>query len=252
MDVDGRLDARTWLSTPLGRRCLAFEQRLMRSALERIFGEYCLQIGLWGERRSFLRYARTHRSVLLDWRAGAGADIVSDSERLAIASDSIDLVLLPHTLELTESPHSLLREVDRVLRADGHVVAFGFSPSGLWGVRHLLARAGYPPGHQRMIREGRLRDWLELLSFDVRPAAHYLYTLPLERFRRASPVLREEWARWLPLLAGGYLLSAQKRVRPLTPLRSVWRRRRLKVVGGLIEPTARTSESHVPDPNARG
>lgn len=240
MDAAVKTDVQAWLATPLGRRCLAFEQRLARSALERIFGEHCLQIGLWGERNSLLRYARTHRSVLLDWRVGTAADVISDFEPLAILSDSIDVVLLPHTLELADSPHSLLREVDRVLRADGHVVAFGFSPTGPWGLRHLLARDGYPPGHQRMIREGRLRDWLELLSFDVRPARSYLYTLPFQRFRSVRPVFRESWTRWLPVLAGGYLLSAQKRVRPLTPIRSVWRRRRLKVVGGLIEPTTRT------------
>ena len=48
-----------WLATPLGRRCLANEQRLMRRALERVFGEQLLQIGAWGARNAFLRYART-------------------------------------------------------------------------------------------------------------------------------------------------------------------------------------------------
>ena len=59
-----------WLATPLGRRCLANEQRLSRQALERMFGEQFLQIGAWGARNSFLRYARTQRRALLDWRPG--------------------------------------------------------------------------------------------------------------------------------------------------------------------------------------
>src|SRR5690606_8794799 len=109
-----------WLSTPLGRRCLANEQRLMRRALERVFGEMCLQIGGWGSRNAFLRYARTQRRALVGWRAGSGADLISDTEQLAIASDSVDAVLLPHTLEQTPSPHALLREVVRILRPDGH------------------------------------------------------------------------------------------------------------------------------------
>ena len=232
-----------WMATPLGRRCLATEQRHVRRTLERMFGEQCLQIGLWGDAASFLPYARTQRTALLEWRAESGADIRSHTDRLAVATDSIDVVLLPHTLELIPSPHALLREVDRVLRADGHLVVLSFRPSGLWGLRHLLSRRGYPPGQQRLIREGRLRDWLELLSFDVGARLHYCHTLPLEQIRRFGTLPQERWAgRWLPALGGAYLLSAQKRVHPLTPIRQPWRRRHLKVVGGLVEPTTRATQ----------
>jgi len=140
------LSVREWLSTPLGRRCLANEQRLIRRALERVFGEQILQIGAWGPRNSFLRYARTQRRALVDWRDGVAADLVSDPEQLAVASDSVDAVLLPHTLERTSSPHAVLREVDRVLRADGHLIVLSFAPGGLWGLRHLLSSGGYPHG----------------------------------------------------------------------------------------------------------
>lgn len=234
-----------WLATPLGRRCLASEQRLVRRALERVFGEQLLQIGCWGGRNTFLRYARTQRATLLDWRPDADAALLSDSAQLAVVTDSVDAVLLPHTFELTPSPHALLREVDRVLRADGQLIVLGFVPLGLWGVRHLLSPYGYPPGQLRMIREGRLRDWLELLSFDVGNPVHYCHTLPLEEVRRFGVFPREDWAqRWLPMLSGGCLLQAQKRVHPLTPVRPLWRRQRLKVVGGLVNPTTRTGTTH--------
>jgi SAM-dependent methyltransferase len=242
-------DSRTvmdWLATPLGRRCLANEQRLIRGALERKFGEQFLQIGAWGARNSFLRFARTQRRALIDWRPGVAADLISDPEQLAVASDSIDVVLLPHTLERTESPHALLREVDRILRPDGHLLVLSFAPGGLWGVRHLFSARGFPAGRERMIREGRLRDWLELLSFDVESATRYCHTLPLERFKQLRLLPREEFAqKWLPMLSGGYLVRAQKRVHPLTPIR-MWRRpARLRVVGGLVEPTTRAPLSRV-------
>jgi SAM-dependent methyltransferase len=134
----------------------------MRFALDRVFGEQLLQIGLWGARGTFLRYARTQRRALVDWESDS-ADILSNPEQLAIASDSVDAVLLPHTLERTESPHALLREVDRVLRADGQLLVLSFATDGLWGLRHYLSPGGYPRGRERAIREGRLRDWLELL-----------------------------------------------------------------------------------------
>jgi hypothetical protein len=97
-----------------------------------------------------------------------------------------------------------------------------------------------------MIRERRLRDWLELLSFEVAPATAYCHTLPFERFRQLGTFPRERWAqRWLPMLAGGYLLAAQKRTHTLTPIRPVWTQRRLRAVGGLVEPTTRVSRTRV-------
>ena len=160
-----------------------------------------------------MRYARTQRRALVDWRPGVAADLVCDPEQLAVASDSVDAVLLPHTLERTSSPHAVLREVDRMLRPDGHLIVLSFAPGGLWGLRHLLSSGGYPHGRDHMIREGRLRDWLELLSFDVPAATRYCHTLPIERFKQLRVLPREELAqRWLPIFSGGYLLRAQKRV----------------------------------------
>lgn len=230
-----------WLGTPLGRRCLANEQRAMRQALDRVFGEQLLQIGLWGARGTFLRYARTQRRTLIDWRS-PNADILCEPEQLAIASDSVDAVLLPHTLERTESPHALLREVDRVLRADGQLLVLAFATDGLWGLRHLLSRQGYPRGRESAIREGRLRDWLELLSFEVGDVRRYCHTAPIDRVKQLRVLPREDVAkRWTPMFAGGYLLRAQKRVRPLTPIRLKLRPARLRVVGGIVEPTTRVT-----------
>ena len=234
-----------WLDTPLGRRCLLAEQALVSAALEQVFGEQFLQIGLWGGEDSFARYARAQRTTLVDWRPGIAAQMLSDTHALAVATGSVDAVLLPHTLELVPSPHALLREVDRILRADGRVVVLSFNPNGLWGLRQVLSSRGYPPGHRRPILESRLRDWLKLLSFDVDNRERYCHTLPLETARRFAAFPREDWAnRWMPMLGGGYLLSAQKRVHPMTPIRPRWRRRRLNVVGGLVEPTTRSPHAH--------
>ena len=231
-----------WLSTPLGRRCLVEEQRLVKDALERVFGEQFLQVGLWGRQNTFLRYARTQRATFADWRPDSGAQLLCDPHALAITTDSVDVVLLPHTLELAPSPHALLREIDRVVRADGQVLILSFKSSGLWGLRHLLAADGYPPGHKRLIFEARLRDWLQLLSFEIDNRRRYCHTLPLEKVQRFGSFPKEEWAgRWLPLLSGGVFISAQKRVHPMTSVRPRWRSSRLKVVGGLAEPTTRSS-----------
>ncbi|MDX1562038.1 MAG: methyltransferase domain-containing protein [Gammaproteobacteria bacterium] len=227
----------------MGRRCLSHEHRLVRRALDRVFGEELLQIGAWGPRDGFLRHARTQRVALLDTEGSvADADIVSCHDRLAIAADSIDAILLPHTLERNDSPHAVLREAARVLRPEGTLIALGFMPGGLWGLRHLLSREGYPAGSRHLIRPRRMHDWLELLSFDVESTAGYCHTLPFEHVRRFGVWPRESWASsWLPPLAGAYLMVAKKRVANLTPIKPSWQRRRLRVVGGLVEPTTRAA-----------
>lgn len=236
------MDLTNWLTTPLGRRCLSTEQRLVRRVLDCVFGEEMLQIGIWGAPDAFLRHARTQRAAILDQFADGNADLVSRLDRLAVGSDTVDAILLPHTLERTESPHAVLREAARVLRPDGCVIALGFLPTGLWGLRHLLARGGYPAGSRHLIRERRLHDWLELLSFDVDPAVSYCHTFPFEQVRRFARFPRERWAkRWLPMLAGCYLMVARKRTVHLTPIKPAWQRPRLRAVGGLVEPSTRVS-----------
>lgn len=237
MEIEGRFPD-LWLSTPLGRCFLRSERRLVRQALEQRFGVDMVQIGAWGDPRGFLRGARTQRRTLLDWRPGRGQDVTSEPDALALATDAADIILLPHTLELVQSPHSLLREVDRVLRPDGHLLVLGFNGGSLWGLRQLLSISGFPAGTRRVFREGRLRDWLELLSFEIGSTKRYGGYLPISA-ARLGVTDHNPLVRWLPPLAGGFLMGAQKRTQPLTPMRQRWRRPRLQVVGGLTEPTTR-------------
>jgi SAM-dependent methyltransferase len=231
-----------WFDTPLGLRFIADEQAVVATLLDTVFGEHLVQIGQWHAPETFLAHARTQKKTLIDWRVGTSADVLMQPNRLAIAPDSVDAVILPHTLELVGSPHALLREVERILRADGHLIVLSFEASGLWGLRNLLSRRGYPCAHNQLIREGRLRDWLELLSFAVAPARHYCHALPIARFAYFGRVPEENRAaRWLPFLRAGTCVAAQKRVFPLTPVRQLWRPRRLRVVGGLVEPSANSA-----------
>jgi SAM-dependent methyltransferase len=235
----------TWLRSPLGARLYSIERRLVSEALAQVFGWQLLQIGVWGDDDGLITDARTQRKTVLAWHgehnANNGTAIRSRTDALAIASDSADAVLLPHTLEYEPDPHEILREVGRVLSGEGHLIILGFRPFSSWGLRHLFARDGYPPGVDRLIGERRLRDWLKLLGFEVVDARRYLFTLPWGAPAPNSQTFMERSGEYLwPVFAGGYLLKARKRVYTLTPIRPRWRLRP-KVVGGLIEPTTRIS-----------
>ena len=170
-----------WLQSPLGEALLQQEARVVEEALDGIFGEQCLQLGMWGENRTFVRFTRTQRCAVIAETAAGAPSAIGELHRLPIESDSIDAVLLPHTLDFSDRPHEILREVDRVLRANGHIVILGFKPGGLWGLRRLIPGAGMPPGADHLISDRRLRDWLKLLDMRILGEQRYFFRWPLPR-----------------------------------------------------------------------
>lgn len=227
-----------WLESGIGPALVQEESLQVAVAFENIFGDQLLQIGGWGDSGLFRRFARTRRYAVVAAEGGPGIDLVSELDNLAIADGSIDAVFLPHTLETTGNPHAVLREVDRILRPDGRVVAAGFNPWGWWGMRHYLSRGRFPAGVRRMVSESRLRDWLQLLEFSTDPARFHFVAPPLYngRGRSATPAATR---RWHPL-AACYLFTARREVLTVTPIRPAFRRR-TQLVGGLINPTTRNA-----------
>lgn len=227
-----------WFAGPLGRALIVRERPVVQAALERVFGAYLLQIGGWGPTDAFLPGARTQRRALVAEQDGDG-DLVSHATQLAVAANSIDALFLPHTLEYEPEPHAVLREAQRVLVAEGHLVILGFAPLGPWGLRHRCAARGYPPGLRHLWSAGRVSDWLRVLGFEIEAVQRYLTLLPSERLvdtalgsgleragawlgRRLSP-LHPGPGDAIPF-PGAYLLVARKRVYTLT--RIVHARRR--------------------------
>lgn len=227
-----------WLATPLGRTLLAREQASAGVALEQVFGTQFLQIGHWGPPESFLGLARTQRKALVA-EPGASGDFVSHASSLAIQSDSVDAVLLPHTLEFEPEPHEVLREVDRVLVGEGHLLVLGFEPFSWWSLRHHVSDHGFPPGLNHLLSRGRLRDWLRLLGFDVLEVQRFLHTLPVARLHGGAIErgLETVGQKLDGHFGAAYLLKAKKRVYTLTPVRPK-RRRSRSMVGSLVKPTA--------------
>ena len=230
-----------WLQTALGEALLQQESRVVEEALDGIFGEHCLQLGAWGDGRTFLRHTRTQRCCLIAEDATGEPSAIADLHRLPVDSDSVDAVLLPHTLDYSDRPHAILREVDRVLRKNGHLIILGFKPVGLWGLRRLIPGAAMPPGADHLISDRRLRDWLQLLDMRIQGSLYYFFRWPLPGNKaRGSAKWERRGQAWWPELAACYMLTAQKRVGTLTPVRSLWRRQP-KVVAGLAEPSTRVS-----------
>jgi len=113
--------------------------------------------------------SRVSHCIVISPDTGEAANLYAGGDRLPLASESVDVFVLPHTLEFHPNPHALLREVDRVLIPEGHVVILSFNPWSLWGVfRVLLGWRKQMPWCGQYYSRPRLRDWLSLLGFDYR------------------------------------------------------------------------------------
>lgn len=227
-----------WLDSSHGRGLLQEESDQVKRALESIFGDYLVQIGSWGPQDLFLEHSRTRHKVLLSWKQADFPDALVCADSLGLASDSVDAVLLPHVLEAVLDPIGILREVDRVLRPEGHIVVLGFSSASWWGLRHSISRNGYPPGIKRHIPERRLSDWLRLLNFRISYTAQYYPVAQAGRSHagQQEPMI-QKWWNW-KAMNPGYILVACKELFTLTLVRPRWRRR-TRLVGGLVNPTIR-------------
>ncbi len=235
----------SWLQHNYGRQL----ERAIGDELERIlpnlFGYHLLQLGAWAGENLLLGSRIQHCVVIAD-RDSVDAErcgVVAKIDVLPIASDSVDVVLLPHALEFNDRPHDVLREVERVLVAEGHVVIVVFNPLSLWGLARVwLGRRGRAPWNGRFFTATRIRDWLALLGFDVVLSKSIFFRPPLRHAQMLRRLLFLErlGARWWPLLGAVTVLVGRKRVATLTPIRPRWRPRRSLAAAGLAEPTQRS------------
>ena len=93
---------------------------------------------------------------------------------------------------------------------------------------------------RRVLSQGRVQDWLELLGYEVVARRRYLYASPWSHpsaSEAAGRILRRGLVT--PLPAGAYLLKARKRVYTLTPVRPRFREK-TPVIGRLVKPTTRS------------
>ncbi|MCG8324279.1 MAG: class I SAM-dependent methyltransferase [Thiotrichales bacterium] len=234
-----------WFSTEPGQGLLALEKHYLGTALNRLFGYHLLQLGRYST-RDLLESSRIAHKVVLDLYREEVTDrhshLLSSSDQLPFAEDSLDVVVLPHVLEFEKSPHQILRETERILIGEGHVVIIGFNPWSLWGLwRLLLAWRDEPPWCGNFLAQSRIRDWLTLLDFEMVQIEYFYFRPPLKHHRIMRTLeFMEKLGRYAcPYFGGAYLVVAKKRVIPLTPVKLSWQARRRMITSGIVEPSAR-------------
>jgi SAM-dependent methyltransferase len=186
--------------------------------------------------------------MVLDELAHSEAGLLADNAALPFASESVDVVVMPHSLEFHPNPHAILREVDRILIPEGHVVIMSFNPLSFWGLaRLLLSWRKRMPWRGKFYTRARLRDWLSLLGFDYVCGRQVFFRPPIqhEKTMQKLEFMERVGQRIMPLFAGVTVMLARKRTSTLTPIAPSWREKKIRP-RPIVEPTTRGM--HYDDP----
>ncbi len=199
----------------------------MDLAVADVFGFHALQLG-FPALDALQANRMPHRWLACDvqpepWPAGREV-LLSNYEALPFPDASLDLLVLPHTLELSYDPHATLREVQRVLVPEGRLVICGFNPNSLWGVSKSCKRSFSQVGD--FIGQGRLRDWLQLLSFEVESTSFGCYRpdVKTQVWLKRLDWMDQAGVRWWPILGSVYGMVAVKRVQGMRLMSPAWKK----------------------------
>lgn len=230
--VQTRADFRCWYGQFPGQILQQYEKEKLDQILPNLFGYHLLQVGnYWSE--TLLESSRIPHKVVIDADLscqGRVSRLAAYPDFLPIQTDSVDVVLMPHTLELDPDPHQVLREAERVLIPEGHLILLGFNPISWWGVWRILRAWGkQAPWSINFFGQTRIKDWLALMGFEIVKIEKYFYRPPISHEKLISRLNFMETIgnRYLNVGAGAYVLLAKKRIARLTPIKPKWRRRLL-------------------------
>jgi len=219
-----------WFLTPLGSYIRHWEETHFQSMTVDIFGFHAVQlgfpeIGALDESRMPYRWltgshceeSTVNPASLTKSTPPVNIAVIHNFRELPFASQSVDLVVLPHVLEFSEYPHQILREVERILIPEGHVIISGFNPASLWGLRQAfgnLTGSHFLPQAAEFFSLHRIKDWLKLLNLETNRGHFGCYLPPCKTvaWQKRFAFMEKSGDRWWPYCGAVYIVQAIKRV----------------------------------------
>lgn len=170
--------------------------------------------------------------------------VIGHSHQLPFSENSIDGFLLANELDFAQDPHEILREVDRVITQNGYVIISGFNPLSLAGIAKFLpVKRGNVLHDARFFTSYRIKDWLQLLGFEIVEQRQVLFsTLFFQQKWQSAAKLQNYIAPYLPTYlpwcSAVYVILAKKRVIPMTAIKP---KRKLKPQFSAVGASVRTT-----------
>ena len=123
-----------------------------------------------------------------------------------------------------------LREAERILVPEGHLILTGFNPISAWGIKQTLTKDETYPWHGHFFTLSRIKDWLALLGLEFVSGSMNCYEPPIndEKWLQRFAFTDKMGDKWWPMMGGQYFIVAKKRVVNITLLKPNWKNPSLK------------------------
>ena len=226
-----------WLLETIGSRLIQEEQEELADVLSTSIGKGFLQIGIWGHNKTFTKHLLADEFFLVEQTAIEDVDLVAKFDRLPIQDQMIDVVFLPHTLEQAKVNKPILNSTTKLLKDGGKLIAIGFNPFSLWGLRHYLSGKRFLFGMHQLISVKRYTTWLIDLGFGIEKI-HYFHAI-LPTVKRYDLPLKIHIFN--PFLCACYMIIADKKRIPMT-LDKQFKRNSYNQSGSLADSMSRVIE----------
>lgn len=220
--------------TPKGLSLLNDEKLLIDRSLAKVFGYYLVQLGITCD-EDLTKNCRVSHKVFADLAFPKYLTpetiqefVQADLNYLPFRNDSIDAVVMPHTLEAVSDPYHLLRQVDKMLVPEGHILITGFNPFGCQIIRQKLGENRQSFAQANLVKESRVVDWLNVLGYEIEKVTYSslsCVTKDIETYQPSRFLLSlEHWMDKVGLDLGNvYCVLAKKKVGSPTPVGLNWR-----------------------------
>ena len=172
--------------------------------------------------------------------------IEGDLHEIPVQTGSVDLVVLPHTLEYVDNPRQLIHEACRIVKPEGLIIAMGFNPYSMWGVKRLLAHGQDVPWASSFTQAHQVKNWLRLADFQIEDQKTFLFRPPVNHEKIFKKLEFLEYiGNILHFFGGIYCITARAKVIPLTPIRMKWKQQlgNIRISTTISGTIARQSES---------
>lgn len=212
-----------WQDFPLGEEIKNAIDGHLQLWWPKFFGYHLLKVGNLSCELDSSACQISHQVGVAESSDKAG--VVADIDELPFFGHSVDAAVLSHCLEFFPDPHHLIREADRVLIPDGHLVITGFNPVSLCGMAKMAHfNSDKFPWCGRFFNASRIKDWLSLLGFEVLEDKRLMFN-SLARQKGYKP---HSWwqnfaTKHFSYFGSVYIIVARKRELPLTPIKPKWR-----------------------------
>lgn len=223
-----------------GQYFLQCEQEALNRLLPKFYGYYLVQAGIFNcyDLKSastinvHIYLGNTHHEV------GSNENFVESTfEELPFQTESIDVFFLPHTLELCKYPETLLNEIYNILIPDGKLIVIGFNPFSYIGLTKLLKSDKNLPWSGNLLSLGTLKRRLCDIGFVVEDYDYHYFSPPKKSKAKLRNFFESFGKRFFPVFGSFYILIAEKKTIPLSPLKLKIYNKKISVTHGFPEPS---------------